>query len=178
LVTRAEAVRFLDDILAGLATAHDHGIVHGDIKPGNVLLTADGRAKVADFGSAYAVGAGLTMGALPSRAGPATLLYMAPEQVEGQAPSVSSDLYAVAAIAHELLAGKHYIETRGKSDFQLMEAILRAPPRPPASVPPRLQAWLMRGLAKRPEERWPSAAAMREGLRSANPGVPRTVNRS
>jgi hypothetical protein len=159
-----DARRILDDLLAGLAAAHHRGIVHGDLKPENILLTADGRAKVGDFGSASA-GPGVgTLVSLPSHAGPATLAYMAPEQVKGEPSTQATDLYAAAAIAHELLTGSHYLDLRGKGDLEVREAIVRETPRLASPLAPDLRVWLERGLAKDPGRRWPSATAMREAF--------------
>ncbi len=165
---RDVALRILDDALAGLDAAHARGIVHGDIKPENVLLSKDGRAKLADFGSAHSSSSSATMASLPSRAGPGTLLYLAPEQVEGGLVSASSDLFAFAAIAHELFTGRHYLESRGKGDLELREAIARGGPRADSiSIPDPLAAWLARGLEKDPSVRWSTAREMREALAAA-----------
>lgn len=165
----AHARELFDDILAGLAVAHARDIVHGDLKPENILLTADGRAKLADFGSAYSTAPAGTMASLPSRAGPGTLLYMAPEQVEGSPPSKASDLFAVAAMAYEMLTGQHHVEVRGKSDLQVRQAIVRAPLRTPRELPAELRRWLEKGLAKTPGQRWGAAEEMRAALARAMP---------
>ncbi len=169
-VLRGDAVRILSEVLAGLEAAHDRGIVHGDLKPENILLTRETRAKLADFGSAYASTLLMTMASLPSRAGPATLLYMAPEQVEGASATTATDLYAVAVIAHELLLGRHYVDVRGKGDLEIREAIARTQPKLDGeALPVGLAGWLARGLEKAAKRRWPNAQAMRAGLLASAP---------
>lgn len=92
-------------------------------------------------------------------------LYLSPEQVLGEGPTKASDMYAAAAaIAYELLTGHHYLETRGKSDLDLRQAIARGSFRAPAALPQSLATWLERGLAKNPEERWIRIAAMVSAL--------------
>jgi eukaryotic-like serine/threonine-protein kinase len=167
-VPHDHAKRILDDILAGLEAAHARGIVHGDLKPANILLAADGRAKLADFGSARATSAEATMSSLPTREGGGTLLYMAPEQVEGERATTASDLYAVGAIAWQLFTGEHYLQLRGKSDLQLREAIVRGALRPlPRPLSRPLEDWLRRALAKGPDGRWAMAGPMRQALATA-----------
>jgi serine/threonine protein kinase len=96
---------------------------------------------------------------------------MAPEQVQGEPPSKASDLYALAAIAHEMLTGQHYLDLRGKGDFEIREAIVRgAPSTDLGRVPTGLRAWLARGLSKHAEDRWPDAAGAGAALRNAPKG--------
>ncbi|MEA3342474.1 MAG: serine/threonine-protein kinase, partial [Chloroflexota bacterium] len=110
-----EAVRIAADVCEGLAAAHARGIIHRDIKPENILLTENGRAKVGDFGIAHvprgAGGTSLTQ--VDSQ--PRTLLYMSPEQIQGQPVDGRSDVYQVGALLYEMLAGRHYV------DFQALE---------------------------------------------------------
>src|SRR2546423_3234570 len=92
----------LADILAALGAAHDAGIVHRDIKPGNVLFAPDGSAKVADFGIAKSAGLDLTgTGEIVG-----TTAYLSPERLEGAAASPASDVYAVGVLAYEALTGR------------------------------------------------------------------------
>jgi len=105
-----EAVRIAADVCEGLAVAHAKGIVHRDVKPENVLLTEEGRAKVGDFGIAHVPrGAG---GTSLTQAGfqPGTLLYMSPEQIRGQRVDGRSDVYQVGALLYEMLTGRHYVD--------------------------------------------------------------------
>lgn len=108
-----EAVRIAADVCEGLAAAHAKGIVHRDVRPENVLLTEDGRAKVGDFGIAHVPrGAGGTHLSALTTTGfqPGTLLYMSPEQIQGQRVDGRSDVYQVGALLYEMLTGRHYVD--------------------------------------------------------------------
>ena len=108
-----DAVRIAADVCDGLAAAHAKGIVHRDVKPENILLTADGRAKVGDFGIAHVprTAGGATVGGLTQTGfQPGTLVYMSPEQIRGEAVDGRSDVYQVGAMLHEMLAGRHYLD--------------------------------------------------------------------
>jgi serine/threonine-protein kinase len=127
----AQAVAIFRQILAGLSYAHQHGVIHGDIKPENVLvdqasiasgLSAEGSVKLADFGVglvtvAAALGTG-SSGLLQSRSGAvATLAYVAPEQREGTAPDAKCDLYACGVMLFELLTGERPAGAESPSDL-------------------------------------------------------------
>jgi serine/threonine protein kinase len=108
-----DAARIAADVCDGLAAAHAKGIVHRDVKPENILLTADGRAKVGDFGIAHVprTAGGATVGGLTQTGfQPGTLVYMSPEQIRGEGVDGRSDVYQAGAILHEMLAGRHYLD--------------------------------------------------------------------
>ena len=108
-----DAARIAADVCDGLAAAHAKGIVHRDVKPENILLTADGRAKVGDFGIAHVppTAGGATVGGLTQTGfQPGTLVYMSPEQIRGEAVDGRSDVYQVGAMLHEMLTGRHYLD--------------------------------------------------------------------
>jgi hypothetical protein len=143
------------DIAAGLTHAHRREIVHLDLKPSNVLIGLDGRAKVGDFGLARLLGPRNTAGA-PDTPGPAgTPGYMAPEQILGLATDARSDAYAFAATAYLLLTGRPVFDHRESAALQ--EAHLRETPTPPTGVldgfPESASDAILAGLAKSPEKR-------------------------
>jgi len=172
----AECRRVLRGILAGLAAAHERGIVHHDVKPANVMLDRKGRVKLGDFGLGRVVedddpATSLVAG----RRG--TALYMAPEVVMGRRGRRAADLWSVGVVLYEMLAGRPPFT--GRTDQSLFYEILNASPPPlPDSVPPDLADLALRCLAKAPGDRPASAAALlgeldREGAaaRRVDPSV-------
>ena len=164
----AEAVRILRDVLDGLAYAHEHGVVHRDIKPDNIML-AGRHAFLMDFGIAKAV----TEAAEGSPEPMATLTtlglaigtpaYMAPEQAAGEKQiDGRTDLYAIGVVAYELLTGKLPF-TGGSAQALLAAQIAGTPPplgRVRPDLPPELAEIVMRCLEKTPAARWQSAEAL------------------
>jgi serine/threonine-protein kinase len=167
----AEAVRVLRDVLSALSYAHEHGVVHRDIKPDNILLTGP-HALVADFGVAKAISAATNPGSSLTSLGVAlgTPAYMAPEQAMAD-PSADhrADLYAVGAVGYEMLTGHQVFSAR--SPQAMLAAHASETPEPlakrRATVPPLLAALIMRALEKRPADRPQSAAEMLGQLESA-----------
>jgi hypothetical protein len=162
------------DILAALAAAHRAGVLHRDIKPGNILITADGRAKVADFGIAKSIevsaadmtATGLVIG---------TPAYLAPERLEGRPATPQSDVYAAGMVLYEALTG--YRRPMGPDHLANAVALRQLLPHPSVLRPdadPTLVAVLERALAIDPAHRWPSADAMAAAL-SEPPEAPVTV---
>jgi Protein kinase domain len=164
---RATALQYLRGIASGLDYAHARGIVHRDVKPANVLLTAEDTPVLADFGLAK-----LMQGSsLKSMTGmtTGTPAYMAPEQVTGSRVGPASDRYSLATIAYEMLTG--VIPFDGEGLMELLYAQVHRYPPPPssrdASLGARVDAVVMRGLAKDPADRWESSAAFVEALDGA-----------
>lgn len=152
----AEAARLVEDLAGAVHAAHRTGIVHGDVKPENVLLTPEThRVMLADFGIATSLAVSVAAGSTPI----GTVAYMAPEQWRDRlAPSPASDVYTLGGTLYYLLSGVAPHAGR--------EVGADAPPRPlPATVPPRLREIVQRALAPRPEDRPPSAAALADELR-------------
>jgi Tol biopolymer transport system component len=179
---RDELFRHAIDIADALVVTHRHGVVHGDLKPGNIMLTGDG-AKLLDFGLATLSPVAASSGAEPAssaRAAGGTLPYMAPEQLEGRATDHRIDVFAFGAILYEMIAGRKAFDG---SDARVAGAA------PVAHLPPRLApgapAWAIelepvidRCLAREPGERWNSTFEMADELRRISIGSNETAARS
>jgi serine/threonine protein kinase len=174
------ALKYLRGIAAGLDHAHGLGIVHRDVKPANVLLEKDDTPVLADFGLAKL----LQGSSLKSMTGvtTGTPAYMAPEQVTGTRVGPAADRYALATMAYEMLTG--VIPFDGEGLMELLYAHVHREPVPPSArnhkLGPRVDAVIMRGLAKDPAARWESCTAMVDALSAAlmqrpEPAVARTV---
>ena len=166
-IDRRSALRYLRGIAAGLDYAHSRGVVHRDVKPANVLLTAEDTPVLADFGLAK-----LMQGSsLKSMTGvtTGTPAYMAPEQVTGGRVGPAADRYSLATIAYEMLTG--VIPFEGEGLMEILYAQVHRDPPPPSSrdssLGPGVDAVILRGLAKAPEARWESAGAFVEALDGA-----------
>ncbi|MGH9277911.1 MAG: protein kinase domain-containing protein [Acidimicrobiales bacterium] len=188
-LTPARAVRIAAQVAGALDYAHKAGVVHRDIKPGNILVTADDRVKVADFGIAKA--------ALPERAeaGPGlrgpdltasgailgTARYLSPEQVNGEAVDGRSDVYALGVVLYEMLCGR--TPFTGETDLTVALQHVSETPLPPrqvkAGIPRPVETIVLRALAKRPAERFATAGDMQSALLSidlrADDAVPLVV---
>src|SRR5215207_8144448 len=164
----AVAVDIVVQILRAARFAHQRGVVHRDIKPHNVIVDAEGRAKVTDFGIARAGSSemtetGLIMG---------TAQYLSPEQAQGHPVDARSDLYAVGVVLYELLAGVPPFDADSPVTIALKQ--VSEAPVPPrarnAAVPPALDAVVLRALRKDPAERFQDADQFIAALESAMTG--------
>lgn len=158
---RVEAI--LRGLCDALGTVHSRGIIHRDIKPSNVLITRDGRVKLTDFGVARSE-TGMT---LPGEQRPVgTLAFMAPEQIRGGPADPRSDLYALGALLYQLLTGAQPFVSTTVAGY--VDQHLRARPRPPSEldprVPARLEAICLRLLLKDPAQRYASARQVIQAL--------------
>ncbi|BBZ09648.1 hypothetical protein MDOR_38170 [Mycolicibacterium doricum] len=159
----AQVRSMLDEVLAALEVAHAAGVLHRDIKPGNILLSADANTlKVADFGIAKTGGAALTMtGQIIG-----TLAYMSPERVSGAPASVADDLYAVGVIAYEALLARRAFPQDNPA--AVARAIMSDPPPPVtafrADVDVILAGVIERAMTRDPRQRFGSATQMRAAL--------------
>ena len=168
------AIRYLRGIGAGLDYAHAHGVVHRDVKPANVLLSAEDSPVLADFGLAKL----LQGSSLKSMTGvtTGTPAYMAPEQVTGSQVGPAADRYSLATIAYEMLTG--VIPFDGEALMELLYAQVHRYPQPPSvrrpDLGPEVDGVVMRGLAKSPADRWESCSAFVDALAASlsRPSVP------
>ena len=155
-------------LAAALGHAHQHGIIHRDVKPANILVRADRRVKLSDFGIAKALD---QTGHTESGSLVGTVKYLAPEQLEGRTADARTDLYALTTLLYEMLCGDVPFAA---SD--LVTAMKRTHEDPPSArrirgdLPPAFDAFLMRGLARNPDDRYPSAAAWSSALRASISG--------
>lgn len=160
-----DVIEFGLQICAALEFAHSHGVIHRDLKPGNLLLMRSGKVKLVDFGLALVAAetrltaTGKTMG---------SLLYMAPEQISGKPPlSNKTDLYALGCVLFELLCGRTPFIGEGMAE--ILQQHLRKPPPKPSTFaldcPPQLDSLIGELLEKDPERRPESAAVVAERLR-------------
>jgi serine/threonine-protein kinase len=166
-----DAVRYADGILEALEYSHRAGVVHRDIKPGNVMVTDAGQVKVMDFGIARAVSdSSSTVAETTAIIG--TAAYFSPEQAKGESVDARADLYSTGVVLYELLTGR--TPFRGDSPvavaYQHVSETPVAPSEVIATVPRTLDAVVLRALAKDPFQRYQDAASFREAVDAAVDG--------
>jgi len=160
-----EVVRIMGELLDALAYAHEHGIVHRDVKPANVMIDNAGRVKLTDFGVARVADTN------QDRTLPGTMVgtpsYMAPEQILGLAVGSRADIFGAGVVLYQFLTGTRPFV--GGGPFGIQRKIVHDEPMPPSQVNPAVpvafDAVVSRALAKRPEDRYESAAAFAADLR-------------
>ena len=167
-----QAIELAKATCRGLEFAHSKGIVHRDLKPGNVMLTADGTAKIGDFGLAVATGRsrltqeGMMVG---------TVSYMPPEQAMGGEITAQADLYSLGAMLYEMVSGRPPFV--GDDSVAIIGQHLNTPPVAPTwhnpDMPPALEALVLRLLEKDPSSRPASAAQVLQSLDAIDVGAPR-----
>ncbi|MGH2817861.1 MAG: Stk1 family PASTA domain-containing Ser/Thr kinase [Actinomycetota bacterium] len=160
------AAEIAADVAKALERAHGAGLVHRDIKPSNIMLTSDGQTKVTDFGIVRALGGDgdLTMTQTGMVIGTAS--YLSPEQAQGNPVDARSDVYALGCVLHEMVTGQ--VPFTGDTPLSIAYKQVREDPKPPSmvnpDVPSGMDAITMKALAKNPDNRYSSAAEMREDL--------------
>ncbi len=156
--------RVMEGLLAGLQFSHERGVVHRDIKPANVMLTKEGQPKIADFGIARIEMSSMTQAGTML----GTPAYMSPEQFMGQVVDARTDVYSAGALLYQLLTGERPFDGGLTA---IMHKVLNTDPPPPSQLavtaPAALDAVVKRAMAKRPDDRYASAAAFAEGIRAA-----------
>ena len=161
-----KAVEIARQLCAGLAAAHDQGVLHRDLKPGNVMLDGRGRARITDFGLAVRADddkGGAEVGGTPA--------YMAPEQLAGKGASVQSDLYALGLVLYELFTGRRAFEAATVAEWRRKHS--QEQPTAPSTVTkeldPAVERAILRCLEKEPGQRPRSAAAVAAALPGGDP---------
>jgi serine/threonine protein kinase/beta-lactam-binding protein with PASTA domain len=167
------ALEMIADICAALEFSHRHGIIHRDIKPGNVMITQNGQVKVMDFGIARALASGATTMTQTS-AVIGTAQYLSPEQARGESVDARSDVYAAGCVLFELLVG--HPPFVGDSPVSVAYQHVREDPRAPSDinpeVSPAVDSIVLKALAKNPMNRYQSAQEMRADALRAVAGRP------
>ncbi|HTR24024.1 MAG TPA: protein kinase [Terriglobales bacterium] len=172
-----EVINLGTQLAEGLSAAHERGVIHRDLKPGNLRLTSDGRLKILDFGlgrlrlPATPTTPTASLSETHTMAG--TLLYMAPEQLLGGEIDARTDIHAAGTVLYEIATGESPFADVERP--QLIGAILHRPPRPPTTLNPKLSPELERiigkCLEKEPENRYQSAKEVAIDLRRLQTGV-------
>jgi serine/threonine-protein kinase len=167
------SLEIIDGVLRALDYSHQAGIVHRDIKPGNVMVTRNGDVKVMDFGIARAMSdAQATMTQTAQVIG--TAQYLSPEQARGERVDSRSDLYSTGCLLYELLTGRPPFT--GDSPVAIAYQHVRENPVPPSRVDPDVPPWadaiVLKAMAKSPADRYQTAADMRADLQRAASGMP------
>jgi len=159
-----EVVAVAAPIADALASAHRRGVVHGDVKPANILFTSDGEPLLGDFGVAR------TLGHLTSDMITGTAHYLAPEVLDGAVPDPRTDIYALAVVCYEALAGRPpYAGAVPLAVVRAADAGIHDPLSGQPGVPPTLAQVVEQGMAREPGQRFPSADLFAQALRGAVP---------
>lgn len=165
-----QAVEYGVQMCAGLSCAHERGVVHRDVKPGNFLITRSGQLKLSDFGLATVIAAQRITAADKTMG---TYLYMAPEQIRGHEITPRTDLYALGCVLFEMITGRPPFE--GQTPAAILHRHLKEPPARPTTLapdcPPDLERLILELLEKDPERRPESADAVAERLRNVSDSI-------
>ncbi|MFI5840990.1 protein kinase [Catenuloplanes sp. NPDC051500] len=175
-LTPARTMALVAQAADALHAAHQKGIVHRDVKPGNLLVRPNGTLVLTDFGIARSdmVGSLTVAGSVLG-----TAAYISPEQASGEVATPASDVYALGVVAYQCLSGRRPFE--GDNPLDIAMRHVRDAPRPlPSDIPPQVRAIVERAMSKQPAGRYPSAAAMAVVARQAASSLantPRPANR-
>ncbi len=166
------AIEIGASVAAALSAAHAQGVIHRDIKPGNIMLTPAGQVKVADFGIARMTTTADTVAQTAAVLGTAS--YLSPEQAQGQPVDGRSDIYSLGCVLYEMVTGRPPFT--GDSPVAVASKQVLEPPTPPSRLNPDvsadLEAVIMRALAKNPANRYQSAEELRQDLDRVRRGMP------
>jgi serine/threonine-protein kinase len=165
------AAEIAEEVARGLSAAHQAGLVHRDVKPGNIMITREGEVKVMDFGIAR-TSTGDTLTQTAAILGTAS--YLSPEQAQGEPVDARSDIYSLGCVLYEMVTGR--APFTGDSPVTIAYQHVREQPVPPRQInpdmPQGLEAVVMKAMAKNPENRYGSADELRADLQRVRQGMP------
>ena len=173
-LTPMQVCDVMSEVASALISAHQNGVIHRDIKPGNILVSTTGQVKVADFGIARALGAGVEQGLTQTGAVMGTATYFSPEQAQGVSTDQRSDIYSLGVVMYEMLSGVPPFTGENAVAIAYKQVHERAMPLDQrlTSAPPEVAAIVAKCMEKSPDDRYSSAEEVRDELRRFVEGMP------
>ena len=172
--TPVQVCDVISEVALALDSAHQNGVIHRDVKPGNILISTTGQVKVADFGIARALGAGIEQNLTQTGAVMGTATYFSPEQAQGAPTDQRSDIYSLGIVMYEMLAGT--VPFTGENAVAIAYKQVHEDPAPldrlNKSIPIGLAAIVTKCMAKNPDDRYSTAGEVRDDLRRFVDGLP------
>ena len=173
-LTPMQVCDVMSEVASALISAHQNGVIHRDIKPGNILVSTTGQVKVADFGIARALGAGVEQGLTQTGAVMGTATYFSPEQAQGASTDQRSDIYSLGVVMYEMLSGVPPFTGENAVAIAYKQVHERAMPLDQrlTSAPPEVAAIVAKCMEKSRDDRYSSAEEVRDELRRFVEGMP------
>ncbi|NBO67581.1 MAG: Stk1 family PASTA domain-containing Ser/Thr kinase [Actinobacteria bacterium] len=173
-LTPMQVCDVMSEVASALISAHQNGVIHRDVKPGNILVSTTGQVKVADFGIARALGSGVEQGLTQTGAVMGTATYFSPEQAQGASTDQRSDIYSLGVVMYEMLSGSAPFTGENAVAIAYKQVHEQAMPlnQRVATVPPEVAAIVAKCMQKSPDDRYSSADQVRDELRRFVEGMP------